>query len=185
LRSRTLILLQGGRSMRCRTVRKKLDRWRSQELTLHLRALLEAHLHECADCRRHLARQDRLATLLRGVSEPPTVPASFADRLMADAREQQVMARSVPASLERLRWLHLSGSVGTHAVQTITCTVGLLIGILLAQQTWQAVHRVDSRLARRPNPDAVQEVDYLMGVRGDSLAESYIALTSASSQNGT
>lgn len=171
--------------MRCRSVRDKLDRYCSQELPARLLARMEAHLQDCVDCRRQLARQGRLDVVLRSVPEPPAVPAGFAERLASAMRERQVVRRSVPASLERRRWMSPSGSVGRQVTQAAVCVAGLLIGILMAQQTWQSVHPVDSQFAHQLNRDAVQELDYLMDIRGDSLAESYLALTTTTSRSGT
>ena len=50
--------------MRCESVRNKLDRLRRQELATPMRERVEAHLHECADCRQQRARQERLVGLL-------------------------------------------------------------------------------------------------------------------------
>ena len=171
--------------MRCQSVREKLDRLRRQELATRTRERLEAHLHECADCRQQLARQERLVGLLKSVPEPPAVPTGFDDRLMAVVRERQAMSRPVPASIEQLRWLRAPGSLGRQTAQAFVCVAGLLIGIFMAQQTWEAVHPVNSQLARQVHTAAMKELDYLVDVRGDSLAESYLLLTRSSSQNGT
>ncbi|MHB8972701.1 MAG: anti-sigma factor family protein [Pirellulaceae bacterium] len=171
--------------MRCESVRKKLDRLRRQELATRTRERMEAHLHECAECRQQLARQERLVGLLKSVPEPPAVPTGFEHRLMAAVRERQAISRPVPASIERRRWLCTPASLGRQTAQALVCVAGLLIGIFMAQQTWDAVHPVNSQSARQVDSEAMKELDYLVDVRGDSLAESYLLLTRSSSQNGT
>jgi anti-sigma factor RsiW len=176
--------------MRCKTVRDKLDRFVRQELAPRMRDRVEAHLKDCAGCRRHLAWQERLATLLAGPAEPPSVPEGFSDRLMAAARQRQAACRPVPGSLWRLRWLSPSGTDGHHArhgrlvavgqkaAQAVALAGGLLIGVLMGQQTWQLLHPSMAQQNMQPDPVAVYQLDYLTEAPGGSLAQSYLTLTS-------
>jgi anti-sigma factor RsiW len=171
--------------MRCKSVRDKLDRFGRQELAPRTRAAVEAHLSACADCRRHLARQERLSGLLARAPTPPAVPEGFSDRLMAAARRRQSELRPMPGSLWRLRWLSLSESVRKKAAQAVALAGGILIGILMGQQAWQSAHSSIPRQTAEPDPVAVYQLDYLTDAPGGSLAESYLALTRAPHENGT
>jgi len=171
--------------MRCKAVRNKLDRLSRQELAPRMRERVEAHLSACADCRRHLAAQERLAVLLTSLAKPPTVPEGFGDRLMAAASQRQAGRQSVPGSLWRLRWLSPPASVGRKAAQAAALAGGLLIGVLMGQQTWRSAHWSIPQQAIEPDPVAVYELDYLTDAPGGSLTQSYLMLTNAPNHNGT
>lgn len=158
--------------MRCETVRKKLDRLSQQELTSRMREAVEAHLSACEGCRRHFARQERLAAILTSVPEPPAVPQGFGDRVLEMARERQAAQRPTPASLWRHHWLRPSVLVGRSAV----LAGGIMLGILMGQQTWRSVHPAAPRPSMQSDPVAVYELDYLTDAPGDSLAGTYLAL---------
>ena len=171
--------------MRCKAVRNKLDRFSRQELTPRMRDRVEAHLSDCADCRRHFAAQERLAVLLTRQPKPPAVLEGFGDRLMAAARERQAGRQSMPGSLWRLRWLSPPASVGRKAAQAVAIAGGLLIGVLMGQQTWRSAHSSISQHTTQPDPVAVYELDYLTDAPSGSLAQSYLTLTKAPNHNGT
>lgn len=170
--------------MRCDTVRKKLDRFAQQELAPRLRESVEAHLRECAGCRRHLAREERLAAVLASVPEPPAVPEGFGDRLMAAARRRQAASRPVPELRRRVGWLRPSVPFGAQAAQAAVLAGGLLLGVVMGQQAWQSVHPAGTQQTSQADPLAVFELDYLSDAPGGSLAESYLTLTTASNHNG-
>ncbi|OHB68943.1 MAG: hypothetical protein A2V70_09680 [Planctomycetes bacterium RBG_13_63_9] len=169
--------------MRCNTVRKKLDHFARQELAPRLRASIEAHLSQCPDCRGHLARQERLAALLENIPEPPSVPEGFGDRLMAAARQRQA-GRPVPGFRRRIGWRWASVPLGEHAARAAVLAGGLLVGVLMGQQTWQSVHTAGARQTSQADPLAVYAMDSLSDAPGGSLAESYLALTTTSNHNG-
>jgi anti-sigma factor RsiW len=171
--------------MRCKTVRNKLDRSIRQQLTPRARDRIEAHLSVCADCRRHFAAQERLAVLLTSQPKPPAVPDGFGDRLMAMARQRQAGRQAAPASLWRRRWLSPSASVGRKAAQAVAIAGGLLIGVLMGQQTWRSAHSSIPQQAVQPDPVAVYELDYLTDAPGGSLVQSYLTLTKAPNNTGT
>lgn len=171
--------------MRCAAVRNELDRLARQELMPRTRERIEAHLSACADCRQHLARQDRLAVLLTSLPKPPAFPEGFGDRLMASARERQAARRPVPGSLWRRRWLLLRAPVGRKAAQAAALAGGLLIGVFMGQQTWRSAHSSIPQQTIEPDPVAVYQLDYLTDAPGGSLAQSYLTLTNAPNHNGT
>ena len=171
--------------MRCKAVRNKLDRLSRQELAPRMRECVEAHLIACADCRRHLAAQERLAVLLASLPKPPAVPEGFGDRLAAAASQRQAERQSIPGSLWRLRWLSPRASVGRKAAQAVALAGGLLIGVLMGQQTWRSAHSSITQPTIEPDPVAVYQLDYLTDAPGGSLAQSYLSLTKAPNHNGT
>ncbi len=171
--------------MRCKTVRNELDRFARQELAPRMREQVEAHLIECAGCRRHLARQERLVNLLTGLPQPPAVPEGFSDHLRAVARERQAARRPVPGSLRRRRWLLPSTSVGKKAAQAAALAGGLLIGLFMGQQTWRSAHPSLPQQTMHADPVAVYQLDYLTDAPGGSLAQSFLSLTGTPSHDGT
>lgn len=171
--------------MRCNTVRNNLDRFARQELAPRLRESVEVHLRECADCRRHLAWQERLASILAITPEPPAVPDGFGDRLMAAARQRKAASRPVPELRRRVGWLRPSVPFGAQAARAAVLAGGLLLGVVMGQQTWQSVHPGGTQQASQTNPLAVYELDYLSDAPGGSLAQSYLMLTATSNDNGT
>lgn len=170
--------------MRCKAVRTSLDRYIRQELAPRMQEPIEAHLSQCADCRRHLSRQEALAALLRSIPEPPAVPEGFAERLMAAVRQRQAEHTSMPASRWRVRWSAARKAVGHRAAQLAVLAGGLLIGMLMGQQTWCSVHRSSTPQASQADPVAAHELDYLTDAPGNSLAESYLRLTRVPDKNG-
>lgn len=171
--------------MRCDTVRKKLDRATRQELAPRLWESIKAHLRECEDCRRHLARQERLAAVLMSVPEPPTVPEGFGDRLIAAARQRQSACRPLPRLRRRIGRRWPLAPFGTKVAQVAAIAGGLLLGVAMGQQTWQSVHPTTTKQISQADPLAVYELDYLGDAPGGSLAQSYLILTAASNNNGT
>jgi anti-sigma factor RsiW len=171
--------------MRCQAVRNKLDRLSRQELAPRMRARVEAHLNVCSDCRRYLAREERLTALLAGGAAPPPIPEGFSDRLMAAARARQTVRRPVPGSLWRLRWTSPSASVGRKAAQAAALAGGLVIGVFMAQQTWRSAHATIPQPTGQPDPLAVYQLDSMTDAPAGSLAQSYLTLTGIPNQNGT
>jgi hypothetical protein len=104
---------------------------------------------------------------------------------MAAARKRQAGRQSVPWSLWRLRWLSPPASVGRKAAQAVAIAGGLLIGVLMGQQTWRSAHSSIPQQTIELNPVAVYELDYLTDAPGGSLVQSYLTLTKAPNHNGT
>jgi predicted anti-sigma-YlaC factor YlaD len=164
--------------MRCEVVRKKLDRLSRQELTLRMPESIEVHLSMCEACRRYLARQERLAILLRSVPAPPAIPQGFRKRVLAMAGERQSACRPVPESIRWLDWMRPSASVGKKVVQTAVLACGAVAGILMGQQTWRSAHLFNPQQTAQADPTAIYELDYLTDAPGDSLAGTYLTLIS-------
>ncbi|MBN2579669.1 MAG: zf-HC2 domain-containing protein [Pirellulales bacterium] len=169
--------------MRCNTVRRRLDRFARQEVTPRLRASIEGHLSECPDCRAYRAQQERLAALLEDAPEPLSVPEGFANQLMAAAR-QRLAGRPVPSSRRRVGRRWISVPLDEYAARAAVLAAGLLVGVLIGQQTWQSVHAPGVRQTSRADPLAAYALDSLSDAPGGSLAEGYLTLTTASNHNG-
>jgi anti-sigma factor RsiW len=170
--------------MRCDVVRKKLDRLRGPEVSPRLRERIEAHLEQCAECRQAWERQRQLASLLKNAPAPPPVPGGFADRLLAAARQRQAERLPAPASLGRGRWSLGVEAAGRRAAQAAVLAGGLLIGLLMGQQTWCSVYPSSASQAGQTAPVVGDELDYLTDAPGSSLAESYLMLTRTADNNG-
>ncbi len=169
--------------MRCNTVRRELDRFARQEVAPRLRASIEGHLSECPDCRAYLARQERLASLLEDVREPPNLPEGFGDRVMAAARQRQA-SRPVPRLRRRAGWRWVSVPLGEYAARAAVLAAGLFVGVLMGQQTWQSVHAAGARQTSQADSLAGYTMDSMSDAPNGSLAESYLALTTTSNHNG-
>ena len=62
---------------------------------------------------------------------------------------------------------------------------GLLIGVLMGQQTWRFAHSSSLQQTVESDPGAVYDLDYLTDAPGGSLVQSYLTLTTAPNHNGT
>ena len=71
------------------------------------------------------------------------------------------------------------------ATQAAVLAGGLLIGVLMGQQTWRSAHPSIPPWPVESDPFAVYQLDYLADAPGGSLAESYLTLTRAPDHNGT
>ncbi len=171
--------------MRCKAVWNKLDRLSRQEIEPRMRERIEAHLRSCAECRQHLVPQERLKALLASAPAPPAIPGGFGERLRVMARQRQAERQSVPASLWHLRWLSPRASVVRKAAQAVALAAGLLIGVLMGQQTWRSAHSPVPEQVVQPDAIAVYELDYLTDAPSGSLVEGYLALTNGPHRNGT
>jgi anti-sigma factor RsiW len=171
--------------MRCKTIQKKLALYLAEELTASDQRQIEAHLRSCPVCRDELARVRQLLALLKSDSMIPPVPEGFTSRLMVKAR-QRLAARQppempVPWSIRRW-WTSVSLPLRVEAAAMLAA--GLLIGVLMGQQTWHSTHRSTPHRATQADPLAVYELDYLSDAPGGSLVESFLTLTGGSSGNG-
>jgi len=72
------------------------------------------------------------------------------------------------------------------AAQAAALAGGLLIGLLMGQQTWRSVHSsMRQQGGVEPDPVAVYQLDYLTVAPGGSVAQSHLTLTSSPNHNGT
>lgn len=174
--------------MRCKTVQKQLDRFVRGELASQEQATIETHLALCEACRQCLAREERLTTVLKTVHEPPALPEGFEGRVMEAARRRQkeyVVVGQAASSKRSGRsqkgrgWRALVPS-GIQIVQATVLSVGVLLGILMGQQTWQSVHPTGNVAANQNDPRTAYRLDCLSDAPDGSLAESFLMLTASS-----
>ena len=174
--------------MRCKTVQKQLDRFVRGELTPQKQTAIETHLTQCEVCRQCLAREKILTTVLQTLPEPPALPEGFEGRVMEAARRSQteyvvVGQASSSKRLERSPkgrgWRALVPS-GIQTVQATVLSAGVLLGILMGQQTWQSVHPSSGAAASQNDPRTAYHLDYLSDAPDGSLAESFLMLTASS-----
>lgn len=176
--------------MRCKTVQKRLDRLVRRELAPQVQAAIETHLEQCEVCRQCLAREKNLMAVLQTFSESPTLPEGFEDRVIEAARQRQgkyavVGSASGLSSSKRpwhreKRWRALV-PFGTRTVQATVLSAGVLLGILMGQQTWQSVHPSHGATSNQNDSNTAYHIDYLSDAPDGSLAESFLMLTASSS----
>lgn len=167
--------------MQCRQVQTLIDRYVSEGLLPDERSLFESHLQSCPSCQEQLHELRVLLALLRSAPAPPPVPEGFADRLMAKARQQ---VRPVPAGISRPVWAVWWRSVASPRFANAAGAVaaGLLLGIVMAQQTWRYSENAGHYRPPQASPEVVYELDFLSGSPGGSFADAYLNLTSAAGE---
>lgn len=138
---------------------------------------MEGHLESCPACRQDLAKLRRLEDLLVAASPPP-VPEGFADRVVAQARTQQAASvRLRPRSrFEPSTWKRIRISAAAAAA----LAAGLLLGLFMGYDTWRPGNgRQSVASSQRPDLLAAAGFEPLVEGGGDSLAQSYLSLTTA------
>ena len=171
--------------MRCRQVKQKLDAYAADELTAGVREQVADHLAVCGACRKALARQRELAALLRAVPAPP-VPDGFRARLVAAARERlSARERPVTAPASPWRWWR-SASVPMRLAAAAVLALSLSLGALMGLDTARGPSPAPSTGAEtvQADPTAVYNLDSLADTPSGSLAEAYLTLASARSEEG-
>ena len=165
--------------MHCDRAQALMDRYVNEGFPPDERESFEIHLRGCPDCQQQLAKLQRLLAVLQSVPSPP-VPQGFVDRVMARAqcevRAPQPSSRAQPAL--RRWWEHLGTARLANAIGAVAA--GLLLGLVLGQQTWQ--YAASTSQPARPmsgiDAETVYSLDYLSGSAGGSFTETYLALTS-------
>ena len=171
--------------MRCDRAQALMDRYLGEDLSAHERESFEIHLRDCRDCQQQLAGLRRLVAALQSVPAPP-VPRDFVGRVMARTRQEiQGTQYAIVARSALSRWWERMGVTGlANATNTITAVAaGLLLGLLLGQQTWRhaaSTHGVEQPTAGM-DTDAVYSLDYLSGTPRGSFTETYLSLTNITS----
>ena len=168
--------------MRCDRTQRLMDRYLGEDLSPHERESFEVHLRDCGNCQQQLADLRRLAETLQSVPAPP-VPRDLVGRVMARARQEiQGPRHSVAAGSDFSRWRERVGVSGlANAVAAVAA--GLLLGLVLGQQTWR--HAASSSGGKQPpagvDAEIVYSLDYLSGTPRGSFMETYLTLTSVAS----
>jgi len=158
--------------MRCREVRQMLDLFVRQELTPPVRETIEVHLGSCGRCREEFARLRRLEELLVSGPTPP-VPEGFAQRVVERARREAVPHSAEVSVRHRLR-KGLGRRVRIGAGTAAALAGGLLLGGYLGSQTWG---NAPPAAVEPADPVAGSGLGQLVEPEGDSLAQTYLALT--------
>lgn len=162
--------------MRCDQVQQLMDRYVNEGLPPDEREAFETHVRACPECQDQLAHLQHLVATLQSVPSPP-VPQGFADRIMARAQRETKVRRVETPTMLRGRGGH--GRMARLAKAMAATAAGLLLGVLLGQQTWRCT--VSEHGARQPNAsmdaETVYSLDYLSGTPRGSFTESYLSLT--------
>jgi anti-sigma factor RsiW len=163
--------------MRCDRAQALMDRYLGEDLSPYERECFEVHLRDCRNCQQQLAGLRRLVEVLQSVPAPP-VPRDLVGSVMARARQEtQERQPPVPARHALSTWwarVRVTGLANAVAA-------GLLLGLVLGQQTWR--HAANSNGGKQPaagvDAEVVYSLDYLSGTPRGSFAETYLSLTSA------
>jgi anti-sigma factor RsiW len=158
-----------------------MDKYVNEGLFADEQKPFEDHLHSCSSCQEQLRDLQALVGMLRNAPPLPPVPEGFSERLMARANRQVARAEPVrPWLLARAGWrdygqvLQVAGSLGAVAA-------ALLLGVVMAQQTWRYAGDGDSgdsrRAAMQVDPELVYELDFLSGAPRGSFIDAYLNLT--------
>jgi len=166
--------------MRCEEVQEQLAAFASGELPTDIRQAILGHLAECASCRAGLARVDALAGVLASTQTPP-VPAGFAARVTAAARQRQEAEPVV--AWNPLRWWRLVPAP-MHAAAAAVLVIGLTVGLVMGWTTLSAGRTPSAQAAAPADPLDAYNLDYLGDAPSGSLADSYLALVSGRSGEG-
>lgn len=172
--------------MRCEVVKKSLDPYLTQTLASAQRDELESHLVSCAACQEQLRRLQQLAEVLAADVRIPAVPAGFRDRVMSCAQERTSRRVAIDRPARGLRDWWTSLPVTVRVGWAASLAAGLLIGTFLGRQTW-AITDQGSPLVTplsRSNAGTSGELDYLTDSPGDSLAQTFLALTRGKTGKG-
>src|SRR2546422_2438637 len=103
--------------MTCHESRERLSELLDEALPTRERALVEAHLADCQECRRELEQLRATVSILRRV-EPVRAPVGFVDRVMATVRP-------VPWYRRLAAWIFLPLSVKLPAEAAALAPVAL------------------------------------------------------------
>jgi len=123
--------------MNCHEAREEFSDWVDEALTAEERARVDAHLAQCADCRKELERFRETVALLRRV-ERPRAPVGFVDRVLE-------AARPAPWHRRLLRRLFLPLSVKLPAeVAALLLVAGLAVYIFQRTPELQQAARRDT-----------------------------------------
>ncbi len=159
--------------MRCDRARKSMDRYLIEGLSREERAAFEAHLDVCQDCQRRIDSLRRLVAVLQGEPVPP-LPDHFADRVMARARREGQSFRPTSGVRRAVRLWWEEANVASIANAAAAVAAGLLLGLVLGEQSWQ---RVVERPTIHRDSEALESLDFLSGNSGMSFTETYLSLT--------
>jgi len=124
-------------------VRKAMPDYLEGDLPLGRRALLDAHLDECADCAREIAAMRRTIAALRSLPDPE-VPANLVDDVMRRIRAGE----SRGGAWARVReWIEAALEPRVLApVSAAALVAGLLLG------TGQLRELIETQAGQRPGP---------------------------------
>jgi hypothetical protein len=111
--------------MTCHESRERLSELLDEALPARERALVEAHLADCPECRRELERLRATVSILQRV-EPVRAPVGFVDRVMA-------AVRPVPWYRRLAAWIFLPLSVKLPAEAAAMALIAIL-GVYLFQR---------------------------------------------------
>jgi len=165
--------------MHCEDHRTRLEAYASGRLSPGEREATEAHLQDCEDCTRGLARIDNLAAVLGQVRTPP-VPTGFAARLMATGRNREIPMTA--AGWTPVPWWRQL-SMPMRAAAAAMLIVGLGLGLVMGRAATLSPVRATPVTAQADALDTYN-LDYLSEAPAGSLADSYLTLVALCDEGG-
>jgi anti-sigma factor RsiW len=160
----------------CDKIRNELDAFAGRELSEKRKAVVEEHLRSCEECRRELAKLERLAAILHADSIPE-VPANLAARIAAHGKSQ--LAQSKRAHLPRIYWWDAMPAL-TRAAAVLVMLVGLGAGAWLGLKVAANSHAQIAVVASEEADIAAStHADYLSDSPSGSTANVYMALANS------
>jgi anti-sigma factor RsiW len=157
-----------------------MDGYLNEGLPLYERGPFEIHLSDCRACQHHMENHRRLLAALQSESSPP-VPEGFVGRVMARAEEREAIDHQmvlVSSEASPSMWKRIGGSPAGIAA---ALAAGLLVGVFMGGEAWQAHLRQEIPTAARPaDPLVASGFHQLVDPGGGSLTLAYLQLTATS-----
>ncbi len=145
-----------------------MNRYLDGELSIRERGHVEQHLADCPSCRDELERLRSAAEAMAMLSEPPDIPAGFADRTVALARKRLATKRPVPTL-----WPTFSPALRFAAAAMIV--LGLGLGTLMSRDLLRDQNAAPDVAATEL--DALDGIEYLTDdIPEGSLTDAYFML---------
>lgn len=170
--------------MECRRAEKLLERYTNEGLAPEEQHRVEGHLRGCPGCREKHRELQSLLSLLRSMPPPPPVPEGFAERLTARVRERgDVVLAGGTSQPGRSAWSYSGRVAGALA----TIAAGLMLGVVMARQTWQYSAGAGDAIsaAGAGRSELVYELDLLSGSPRGSFTDAYLTLTRVPAEQET
>jgi len=167
--------------MRCEDLQSRLGAYVQGGMSPDEREAAAAHLRNCADCTRALARIDSLAAAL-AQAKTLSVPSGFAVRVMAVARNRRPAIAA--AGWNPVRWWR-QVSMPMHAAAAAVLIVGLAVGLVMGWTAApSAVQASATEAAVQADALDAYNLDYFGEALAGSLADSYLTLVVESNEGG-
>jgi len=167
--------------MRCVNLRRKFDAYLDGELPAEVYQTVRGHLVACEQCREALTRHQRLRQSMADAAEhSPPLPAGFTQRTIDTAKRRSAQ-RIAPAPWSLMHWWQ-TVTVPMRAAAAVLLIIGLGIGGSMGWTAASSPGRPPA--AAQADPIDTYQIESLGEAPDGSLADSYLALVSATNGGG-